>query len=320
MKVALSYELTLRQPGQAMSVWLPMPANTEYQKVISMKHESDFAEVGLLSESVYGARALFARWQGGGATRSMWVRMEVETRERRTPSAPPPAKPAVASDEVKLFLQPTAHIPTDGIVKREAGRITAGRKDPAEKARAIYDWIIENTHRDFQVAWCGLGDVKSMLESGNLRGKCVDINSLFVALARASGIPAREVFGIRAGESRLSPTLGKSGTITTAQHCKGEVCLHETGWSPVDPADVVKVMEEKLPAETIHTVREYFFGNSEDNWVAFNHARDFSLNPRQNTGLLNYFMYPYCEVDGKPVELRPGSPGYTIVSEVLESA
>jgi transglutaminase-like putative cysteine protease len=203
-------------------------------------------------------------------------------------------------------------------VKQRAEEIVAGRGDPLDKSRAIYDWIIENTHRDFQVAWCGLGDVKTMIESGNLCGKCVDINSLVVALARAVGLPAREVFGIRAAESRLGPTLGRRGDITNAQHCKGEVYLPGAGWVPVDPADVVKVTDERQPAEVIGRARDYFFGNAEDNWVTFNHARDFVLNPPQRGGSLNYFMYPYAESEGKRVELKPGNPGYTILSRVLE--
>jgi transglutaminase-like putative cysteine protease len=175
-----------------------------------------------------------------------------------------------------------------------------------------------NTHRDFEAAWCGLGDVQSMLETGALCGKCVDINSLLVALLRAAGLPAREVFGIRAGESRLAPSLSRSGDITNAQHCKGEVYLPGAGWVSLDPADVVKVTEEKQPREVIARVRDHFFGNAEDNWVAFNHARDFMLNPGQAAGPLNYFMYPYGERAGQRIELAPGDPGYTISSRVLE--
>lgn len=239
--------------------------------------------------------------------------IEVETRERRV-SLAQAGQAGELPDDVRHFLAPTAHIPTDGIVKRRAEEITARSNNLLEKSRAIYDWIIENTRRDFAVAWCGLGDVKTMIESGNLCGKCVDINSLVVALARATGLPAREVFGIRAAESRLGPTLGRSGDISNAQHCKGEVYLPGAGWVPLDPADVVKVTDEKQPGEVIGRVRDYYFGNADDSWVAFNHARDFMLNPAQTDKPLNYFMYPYGECEGKRIELKPGNPGYTILS------
>ena len=53
--------------------------------------------------------------------------------------------------------------------------------------------------RDNSVLGCGDGDVEKILTTGVLKGKCTDINSVFVALARAAGIPAREIFGIRLG-------------------------------------------------------------------------------------------------------------------------
>src|SRR3546814_17520311 len=117
-----------------------------------------------------------------------------------------------------------------------------------------------------------------MLETGNLGGKCADINSLYVGLARAAGLPAREVFGSRVAESRVSKSLGASGDITKAQHCRAEVHLPELGWVAVDPADVRKVvLQEKLSLQDSHVqaVRRRLFGNWEMNWVGLNHGRDF---------------------------------------------
>lgn len=316
MKVEISYRITLPKDIPSATLWVPVPATTEYQRVTALRHEGDYAEAGAFTESVYGAPAVHARWHRIGEKADIRVMAGVETRDREAQMSPA-AGPGEIPKAVKSFLLPTAHIPTDGIVRQRAEEITRGKPGPVEKARAIYDWIIENTHRDFEVAWCGTGDVKAMLESGNLCGKCVDINSLLVALARAAGIPAREVFGIRAGPSRLGPTLGRAGDITNAQHCKGEVYLGGLGWRSLDPADVVKLTDEKQPPELVQRAREYLFGRAEGNWVAFNHGRDFLLEPPPANGPVNYFMYPYGESGGKPLPLRAGSPGYTISSVVL---
>ena len=46
--------------------------------------------------------------------------------------------------------------------------------------------------------------------------------------------------------------------------------------------------------------REYFFGAHDENRVEFTIGRDLILDPRQKAEPLNYFIYPYVEVDGKP--------------------
>src|SRR6202040_1499924 len=47
--------------------------------------------------------------------------------------------------ELEHFLRPTKFLPTDGIVKSTASEITKGANTDVEKARAIYEWIVENT-------------------------------------------------------------------------------------------------------------------------------------------------------------------------------
>ncbi len=158
-----------------------------------------------------------------------------------------------------------------------------------------------NTYRDPKVIGCGTGDIKFMLESGNLGGKCADLNALFVGLARSVGIPARDVYGVRVADSTTWKSLGKSGDITRAQHCRAEYYDPAFGWVPVDPADVRKVVleEEKdrlLPLDDprVALARKTLFGRWEMNWVAFNTANDTRLAP-ETAKALGHFMYPYAE-------------------------
>ena len=168
----------------------------------------------------------------------------------------------------------------------KAREIVGARTAPLDKARAIYDWIVDNTFRRAETRGCGLGNIAFMLETGDMGGKCADINSLYVGLARAAGLPARDFFGIRVADSKVSKSLGKSGDITKAQHCRAEVFIEGRGWFPVDPADVRKVvLEEQIPVDSdkVKALREVLFGNWEMNWVGFNYARDFTL-PDQRDG------------------------------------
>ena len=45
-----------------------------------------------------------------------------------------------------------------------------------------------------------------MLETGNLSGKCADLNALYVGLCRAVGVPARDVYGVRVADWGTPPS------------------------------------------------------------------------------------------------------------------
>ena len=50
--------------------------------------------------------------------------------------------------------------------------------------------------------------------------------------------------------------------------------------------------------------KNYFFGAHDDNRVQFTIGRDIRLDPPQLGAPLNYFIYPYAELDGKPLALE----------------
>lgn len=315
-RVEILYDISINQRNSITSLWLPLLLDSDYQKLISLDYEGNYSESDVFKEGIYHAPMLYAEWKEGKVKR-VKISIKAEIGERVTEWNKVKESGNIPED-IKIFLLPTKHIPIDGIVKEYADNITRDKVGATEKAKAIYNWIVENTYRKPEVKACGLGDVKSILESGDFCGKCVDIGSLFVALVRAAGIPAREVFGIRVDESKIFQSLGKTGNITTAQHCKAEFYVAGYGWVPVDPADVRKIiLEEDLSLQDakVKKAKEYLFGNWEDNWLAFNHARDFTLNPPQNKAPLNYFMYPYCEVDGDLLDyFEPKTFSYNILS------
>ena len=69
----------------------------------------------------------------------------------------------------------------------------------------------------------------------------------------------------------------------------------------MDPSDVAKLMlKENLDINDSKVVeaQDYFFGAQTETYVDLTTGRDIVLNPEQEEGPLNYFMYPYAEVDG----------------------
>ena len=236
--------------------------------------------------------------------------------------------PKTNPSELQHFLQPTRLLPTDGIVKATAIDITKNARTDVEKARAIYEWIVDNTFRNPKTRGCGVGDIRFMLESRDLSGKCADLNALYVGLARAAGLPARDVYGIRVAKSEMGyKSLGASSEkVTKAQHCRAEVHLSEYGWVPVDPADVRKVVLEEPPGNLplddamVKKARARLFGSWEMNWMAYNFAHDVAL-PGSSGAPLGFFMYPQAETDeGRLDSLDADSFKYEITSKEIVSA
>ena len=293
---------TLKEKGKISKLWVPLPLNAKFQSLVSsIKNSGNYDEIYM---SDFEIPTLYAKFSNENPT--ITTNFQVTTIERNTDfSKVNFNENEKLSPEVQKFLQATQTMQIDGVVKEKALEITKGINGNLEKARAIYDWVADTMQRDESVVGCGVGDAKKILESGKLSGKCTDINSVFVALCRSVGIPAREFFGIRVGQSRFSSAMGsgKDGVanITGAQHCRAEFYLKGYGWIPVDPADVTKVrLAENLTNndKKIKDIKEFLFGNWEMCWIAYNMGRDFVLRPEPFIKPLNNFGYPYAEVDG----------------------
>jgi transglutaminase-like putative cysteine protease len=278
---------------------LALGRQTSYQRTLSQTWTGNTTAVQLLGDPASGAPMLIADWSSSTPEPSLTLMLEIATRPHRVSLA---ASGPLAPERLDRYLQPTRLIPTTGIVRRTAQSIVRGHTTPLARARAIYEWVVENTFRNPAVEGCGLGDIRWMLESGSLGGKCADLNALYVGLCRSIGLPARDLYGLRVAASNQFRSLGREGDVTTAQHCRAEVYVERIGWIPADPADVRKVVLDEEPNGSLHTeaaqrARATLFGAWEMNWVAFNDAHDVRL-PGSSGDLLPYFMYPHAESGG----------------------
>jgi transglutaminase-like putative cysteine protease len=308
--------------------WVPLPLmrDTPYQTRLGDTWNGNASRVRRAFDHPYGAGILEVEWPASEIAPVIEVVSRVSTRDRSVDLEHPSHRFAQAdAATLNLCLRPTALIPTDGIVLETSRGITKGARSEIDKARAIYEWIVENTFRDPKVPGCGIGNVKAMLETRHLSGKCADLNALFVGLARAARLPARDVYGIRVADSKEFKSLGKSGNVTKAQHCRAEFYATGYGWVPVDPADVRKVVLEEPPGgrslddPLVQRARAKLFGSWEMNWVAFNYAHDVRL-PESTGRPLPFLMYPQCETGaGRKDPLDPASFEYRISAELSEA-
>ncbi|WP_296768782.1 transglutaminase family protein [Thiobacillus sp.] len=311
MQIDLTFQLELAGSFRELALWLPVPQDAPHQRRLALESAGNHGEFALHHDPVHGAPILFVRWPDVQDDPRLTVSTRVETQEVRCDLAQARAD-APLPEEAQRYLAASTHLPVEGEIRTRAGAITQGLTAPADKLRALYDWVLTHARRRFDVAWCGLGDVAAMLDAGEFCGKCVDINSLLVALCRAAGLPARTVLGIRAAQSRFAPALGASGDVTGALHTRAEVYLGGLGWVPADPADALKLADEGAAEALRREVEATLLGGAEANWVAYNHARDFHLDPPARGGPLNLFTAPYAEAAGAPLNIEAGVQGYRI--------
>ena len=310
----------------ATYVWLPaaLIRQTPYQRTLA----NDFQAEGGTAEVVRNdkdALGIVTAKFPPGVKPVLVLTSRIQTRNAAVDLAAPGTAPKPDRAELANFLQSTKALPTGGIVKITADKITQGAKTDVEKARAIYEWIVENTYRNPKTRGCGVGNVSFLLESKDLGGKCADLNALYVALARASGLPARDVYGVRIAKSELGYKSLGAGTenVTKAQHCRAEVYLESYGWVPVDPADVRKVILEEPPGnrpiddEMVKKARTRLFGSWEMNWMAYNFGHDVAL-PGSHGDPINFFMYPQSESEeGRLDPLDPDNFKYEITAKEI---
>lgn len=287
----------------ATKAWIPLPTfeAPDWQRAGNVTWTGNAKVAERVKDPKYGAEMLRVEWPTDQQSPRIEVTAQVQAQDRALVPGQGNAAP-LSEAERKLNLAATELLPTDGLVKETAEDIVKGKKDDIAKARALYEWVVENTFRNPKTLGCGVGDITAMIKTGNLNGKCADLNALFVGLARSVGLPARDVYGIRVVPSQFGfKALGAgSENVTKAQHCRAEVWLPGSGWTPVDPADVRKVVLEEPPGNLamadpkVLAARKALFGSWEGNWVAFNTAHDVKL-PGSREAAIPFLMYPQAE-------------------------
>ena len=271
-------------PGsKQVEVWLPYPQSDDYQKILKDKVTSPYRGT-MFTDRAYGNRILHVE-VNNPATTTVPITMEftVERREhirnrfQEVSIARGGSRPA----SVARWLKPDHLVPLDQRIRDLSAEVTTGKTTDLEKARAVYDYVLANMKYDKSGTGWGNGDIYWACDAK--RGNCTDFHALFIGLARGADIPAKFEIGLPVPADKPSGEIG-------GYHCWAEFYLNGYGWVPVDASEAWKDPSK----------REYFFGAHDANRVQFSIGRDLVLAPPQSGPPLNYFIYPYVEVDGKP--------------------
>ncbi len=267
--------------AENVSVLIPVPQSDNHQIISNIKIDSPSPYV-YLTDNEYGNKILRIDLGGESVGENFQAKMTFLANRKIYSALDGSLKEIDRPSEFMLarFLSPDKLIPLDGAVLEETEKVVKKSMTDLEKARAIYDNIVATmTYDKSGVGW-GRGD--AVYACDTRAGNCTDFHSLFIGMARASGIPARFVMGFPLPEDR------EEGSIA-GYHCWAEFYTDELGWVPVDASEASKNPEKS----------EFFFGSLDENRVAFTIGRDITLEIEGLSDPLNYLIYPVVLVDGK---------------------
>ncbi|WP_435007733.1 transglutaminase-like domain-containing protein [Tundrisphaera lichenicola] len=274
---AMTYRADVREipeGAKTLDLWLPIPQTDRNQTIHQVRIEAPGA-VSLGRDPRTGNQDLHLRIESPRDPVIVTLRIEA-TRREDSGSAEP-----LSAAERSRYLESEPLVPLDGPVRALAEEATLGRSTDLEKARAIYERVTGMMTYDKSGTGWGRGDALYACDAK--RGNCTDFHALIIGMCRSVGIPARFAIGLPLPEAR------GSGEIP-GYHCWAELYVEGRGWIPVDSSEA-----SKAPSK-----RAYFFGHLDVNRVEFSRGRQLMLAPAQRGPKLNFFVYPYAEVDGKP--------------------
>jgi transglutaminase-like putative cysteine protease len=289
-KITLTLTPTVAKGTRNVDLWVPYPLSDEFQTISDMSVSGNYASSAVYRDPGSEAVYVHATWKKPAEAPQCVMSFHISQKDRRNTNLKDSGEDY--PELVSRYLKATEYVPANDLeMKRIAGDAVKGKKGTLEKAQAIYDWMVENTFRDPAVKGCGLGIPGRTLNQCKGGGKCADLSAVFVTLARAAGIPARDVYGIRLG-------LPKDGDVTSGFHCWAEFYLPGTGWVMADPADVRKMMlVHKIELKDAGDWRTFFWGGDDLFRVVLEkNSRGVKLNGAKEP--INYFMYPAAQVDG----------------------
>jgi hypothetical protein len=277
------YDFTVKNlpAGKKTRIWIPAAQSDAYQdvKIVSAKGDLPLKKT---REPRFGDEIYFAEISSV-AQPELHFDVEYDVVRHERVALNPGARVVAASltsKERREDLQPDSLVPITGLPAELATKVTEGKAQPLDKARAIYDYVFVTMKYDKTGTGWGHGDVLYACDAK--KGNCTDFHSLFIAMARSQGIPARFEIGFPLPPDKHSAEIA-------GYHCWSDFYVDGKGWIPVDISEAWKHPDKK----------EYFFGSHDVNRMQFSMGRDLRLNPPQEGKLLNYFVYPYVEVDGQ---------------------
>jgi transglutaminase-like putative cysteine protease len=184
---------------------------------------------------------------------------------------------------------------SDDRVKKLANEACGNESDIAKQVMLLAKKtgeVADHYSINKNVPTCGRGAASDCMDNGG--GCCTDLHSLFIAMCRERGIPAKIQFGYRT----LDKNDGKTD-VDPGYRCWASVFVPGMGWVDTDVVASDSAGEDvDLRWGTISSTRVWLW-----------EGRSFELSPPTSAGSVHTMLYGFAEIDGKPVEVLPGHDG-----------
>lgn len=309
----LTSRIELRQPAGSTRLWLPLAMfkDTPWQRALGHEWTGNFRRAAVYRDPAAEMEVFTAEWEGkadgsDGAAPYVEIVSTVETQDRHFDVTKRHCAPE-RGEILRRNLQSTELMPVNDKTREIAGRIVGRVKDPLAQGKVLYDWVAERAIRDPETPALAAGGIDTPPALADALGRNAGHALLFVALARAIGLPARPVFGLRCDYSKLFPSLGAIGELKRAFHCRAEFYAPGYDWVPVNPADLRQViLDERLVPDDgkLAVLKKLLFGFWEMNWIGLNTALE--VTPRDGHRNLPFLATPYIESSGSGIDIGDG--------------
>ena len=268
-----TYEIQLPELSGSARIWIPVAQSDQFQKVDIVSVQGP-VEHEMIQDKEYGNTMMILDLLPEHSNMKISLSYQVERIEKA---------PYIENDTNPVsYLQATTFVPVGDRFADIAVEAISDREadTPLTKARALYDYIIDNMRYAKQGIY-GTGDANYACDART--GNCTEFHSFFISLARSAGIPARFAVGASI------PSERNEGGVD-GYHCWAEFYA-EGKWWPVDISEANKYT----------ALATYYFGHHSANRIEFSRGRDLKPDPMPQSGPINFLAYPVLEIEGKPV-------------------
>jgi transglutaminase-like putative cysteine protease len=275
--------------------WISVPDNERHQDVLDLDVVSAPGEWRIERDADRGNRFLYVEAK---APKAETLEATIEYTVRRSPvldHVEPALVPPISEVQRRWYAdelrRDAPHMKVDAQVQKIADEVCGKEQNPALQARALLQHVLETADhysKDASKPKCGIGDALDCLTNGG--GCCTDLHSLFIALARARGIPARLQMGYRLN----AKNEGK--VVDPGYRCWAEYFLPGYGWVSAD------IVEADAPGGL--GPARWFTGLTERR-VWLNEGREFRLPGSTSNQRVNTMIIGHAEIDGVVARVLP---------------